>query len=708
MNKKKLWVFTGLMLLTSIARAQYLNGAFAIGSNAGDQVTTITSDDAGNIYVLGYYGAVCDFDPGPGTYNLTPLGGYYTYMAKYTSAGNLVWANQFREISGNVTANRMIADSAGNTFITGVFSGMVDFNPGSGNFVLTATGFNEGFIVKLDPAGNFLWAKKLTTTNHSQGQSIALGPDQSLYITGYFSGTTDFDPGLATYNLVSTGMEDSYVLKLNASGNFVWAKRFGGNSWDAGLDITTDLDGNIYALGYFRDTADFGSLIKISSGMHDISVTKITPTGNLLWTSTMGGDFEDKFISIEVDTSHYIYLAGVFEDVADFNPDSAVVYNLTASGNDDMGVVKLNSAGGFVWAKQFGGFNVDLVGEMVLDDSSNIYLGGVFNETADFDPGIGIHNLLSAGLSDGYITKWNSAGNFIWVKQLQGTDYNGCGSLEMDASNYLYAGGAFYSTVDFDPNGGVFNLSSLGIGDGFITKIGAPPPPSAQFTAPNSVCEGDTILFTNTTLFGPAAYQWSFAGGSPAASSLANPQVVYNTPGTYHVTLIASSIYGSDTLFMPNYVVVNPLPATPIINHAHPNLFSSYPTGNQWYYNGTLIAGATGQYFQPSANGTYTVLYTNASGCSSLSAGYVFNSLGIDPAVDKADITLYPNPTHQFLQINLNATDGAHFIITDLSGKICLTGQLKEVMDVSALSNGIYMLEIRWNDFQYREKWIKY
>ena len=111
------------------------------------------------------------------------------------------------------------------------------------------------FITKSDASGNLIWAKNLGGSNAST--SIAVDVLRNVYITGSFRGTADFDPGPGTYNLTSAGDEDIFVTKLDASGNFVWAKKMGGASDDDGNSIAVDASGNVYTTGYFQGTADF-------------------------------------------------------------------------------------------------------------------------------------------------------------------------------------------------------------------------------------------------------------------------------------------------------------------------------------------------------------------------------------------------------------------------------------------------------------------
>ena len=135
------------------------------GTGAYAAAGSIAVDAAGNVYTTGYFGGTADFDPGPGTYNLTSAGTYEMFISKLDSSGNFIWAKQ---MGGNssldyATGLSITLDAAGNIYSTGPLEGTVDFNPGPGVFTLSAIGVNRtraSFVLKLDADGNFIWAKQ--------------------------------------------------------------------------------------------------------------------------------------------------------------------------------------------------------------------------------------------------------------------------------------------------------------------------------------------------------------------------------------------------------------------------------------------------------------------------------------------------------------------------------------------------------------------
>src|SRR5690606_28763621 len=101
--------------------------------------------------------------------------------------------------------------------------------------------------------------------------------------------TVDFDPGIGVFNLTSNGSSDVFIQKLDVSGNFLWAKSFGGgpSSSAAAFSITIDNNGNIYTTGRFWATVDFDPGVGVynltSNGRHDIFIQKLDVNGDFLW-----------------------------------------------------------------------------------------------------------------------------------------------------------------------------------------------------------------------------------------------------------------------------------------------------------------------------------------------------------------------------------------------------------------------------------------
>lgn len=461
------------LLLTVGIKAQTFEWARSFGDSLSEFGNSITVDALGNVYTAGYFQGTVDLDPGAGTVNFTSAGEFDAYVQKLDASGNFVWAKTFGGILYDAV-NSITVDATGNIYTTGYFNGTVDLDPGAGVASFTTAGSTDAFVQKLDASGNFMWAKSFGGSSHENGISITLDASGNIYTTGYFNGTVDFDPGLGVANLSSAGNNDVFIQKLDTSGNFIWAKSVGWLSDDQGLSITVDNSGNVFTAGYFSGTIDFDpgpGLANLSSaGNNDVFVQKLDASGNFVWAKSFGGSSDDEAFAVAVDASGNTYTTGFFRGTADFDPGAGTT-NLTSAGHADIFVHKLDASGNFIWAKSIEGGLEERGYSIAVDTSGNVYTTGYFYGTMDFDPGVGISNLTSAGVTDIFVQKLDTDGNFIWAKSFGGGSNETAQSIFVDASGNLYTTGRFSGTADFDPGAGTANLTSAGLWDVFVQKM---------------------------------------------------------------------------------------------------------------------------------------------------------------------------------------------------------------------------------------------
>ena len=171
--------------------------------------------------------------------------------------------------------------------------------------------------------------------------------------------------------------------------------------------------------------------------------------GDLVWTRRLGGASGDNGRGVAVDGSGNVYTTGIFLGTSDFDP-GAGTFNLTAAGESDVFVSKLDSSGSLVWVRQLGGTGTDVGSHVAVDGSGNVYTAGHFSGMADFDPGVGTFDLTAAGGTDVFVSKLNSTGNLVWARQLGGTSNDQGFGVAVDGSGNVYTTGSF-GTADFDP-----------------------------------------------------------------------------------------------------------------------------------------------------------------------------------------------------------------------------------------------------------------
>ena len=478
-------------LLSDDAQAEVSAGGEVAVFGGGDrtEMFAMTVDGSNNIYAGGTWSGTTDFDPGAGTANLTADNSEDGFVVKLNSSKGFQWVKSFAHSSCDqceVGVHSLTTDGSGNVYALGEFQGTVDFDPGAGTANLTAQGFN-GFVVKLDSSGNFVWAKGFLGTGrflslYSRGKAIEVDGSGNTYIGVSYYGELDFDPGAGTETLgiaANGTARRAALVKLDSSGDFVWAKTFGDGVVDGaasfdGYGLALDNSGNPILFGSFSNTVDFdpgaGQVNFTAASNSDGYVTKFNSDGTLAWARQWG--FTGKVETpndLNVDSNNNVYITGDDHndsglDGVDFDPGAGTALGDAAWNHY---ILKLDSSGDFVWVAGAGGH-----GEWSdVDSSGNVYTVGEFVGTKDFDGGAGTTQLTSDDTVvngsyniDVFVTKYDSSGAFVWVKHLEGNHHQEVhtGGGVLDSSGKFVVGGTFLGDMDFDPGAGEVTFTADG------------------------------------------------------------------------------------------------------------------------------------------------------------------------------------------------------------------------------------------------------
>lgn len=680
-------VFFSALNLNTKAQNFDLAWAKGIGGSGTDQTTAITLDAAGNLYTTGTFSGTVDFNPGAGTYNLTSAGSGDIFICKLDALGNFIWANQMGGSSFDV-AKAIALDLSGNIYTTGRFQSTADFDPGAGSYNLTSFGLIDIFVSKLDPNGNFLWAKQMGGNGNDGANAIGIDANGNVFTTGSFSTTADFDPGPATYNFICVGNVDLFVSKLDPNGNFLWATQAGGTAGEEGNALFVDATGNVFTTGLIGSpTVDFDPGPGVFNLFGDGAfILKLDATGNFVWAkefkvAVFGGVWT---YAIKPDATGNIYTTGWFNTTIDFDPGPGI-FNLVPPLTNaiDIHITKLDPNGNFVWAKQMSGNTLGFVNSgssLDIDGNGRIYTTGRFTGSFDFDPGSGTYNLTTFGSADVYISTLDAAGNFLGAKQMGGIGNDLGNSIKIDGFNNIYVAGQFSNTCDFDPCSGNYNLTSAGGDDIFITKFASP---SVSITASSiAICSGTSVTFTATpTNGGPTpSYQWQVNGVNVGASSPTYTTTTLNNNDQISFILTSNATCVPPTIAASNVITITvgaavsasvsiSTPATTVCQGTSVT-FTATPTNGgstpayQWQVNGANV-GANSP--------TYTI--------STLSNGDVVKVI----MTSSAACATPPSSTSNAITMTVSPGGPAQVSISSTGSTICVGGS---VTFTATLTNG--------------------
>lgn len=581
--------------------------------------------------------------------------------------------------------NSITTDAEGNLIIVGSFSGTVDFDPGIGEYKLSAKGDRDAFVQKLDPNGNLLWVnqgwdakysssggvvtdkvgniyscmtmglsdhdetivvikyntdgdtlflKKIGGKNPNSAHCIDIDENDNIYVGGIFAYTVDFDPSVTDEHFLTANGYDGYLLKLDREGNFKWVKQYTGGMVD--MKSIRTKEGAVYVTGNFRSTVDFDPgvlfLNKTTVGEEDIFIQKFDTSGNFIWVKTLGQSSSDVGNDIEIDSEGNVIVVGTFTGGSidfDLGPGTSI---LTADFEDGF-ILKLDASGDFIWVKKNGGKGRDHCNFVKIDSEDNIFITGYFTQNIDLNPGAANYNFNSKGDADLYYQKLDKNGDFLFANVIGGTKAVYPADLVLLSNGSVVMGGYYQNIVDFDPGTGVYNETATGIYDSFILKL--------------STCSG---------------------GISDIITTLVEDSIKVNITNATYQWLDCNNDYA-------------------------------------------LISGANESYYKALAEGSYAVQITKA-GCVDTSNCFEYLLTGINNNINQYEIDVFPNPTSGI--VNIYGTDLNKNIIVSL---FSISGE--KISEEKILSNnqiqininqpsGVYFLELRdENGFRQILKLIK-
>ena len=339
--------------------------------DASDQlVKGLAVTPAGVVALVGYFRGTLSFGGTP----LISAGGDDVFVAKLDPAGEELWRKGYGAAS-NQRAQDVAIDSVGNVVVTGDYLEAIDF--GNGNLPLF--GDSSVFLAKLSSdSGNGMWSKGFVGGFHN-ARAVAVDGSDSVLAAGSYSGTINFGTGTLTS---VGGIEDMYLVKLDAQGDTSWAQSFGGASTDYPRDVAIDSSGNIFLAGHFRETVNFGGATMTSAGLFDVCVAKFTTAGNHIWSKRFGDAESQSPLSIAIDSAGGMVVAGNFDGSVDFGGGS-----LVTAGASDVFLAALDDQGDHRWSKRFGDSVNQNAGSVAFDTSGNVLLTGSTEGTVDFGNG---------------------------------------------------------------------------------------------------------------------------------------------------------------------------------------------------------------------------------------------------------------------------------------------------------------------------------
>jgi Domain of unknown function (DUF4347)/Bacterial Ig domain/Calx-beta domain len=405
----------------------------------GDHAGSIGVDSAGNTYVAT---AVS----GPNGWGVT--------LSKLDPAGTALWTRTY-DTKAAENVFKVAVDSTNDAiYLLGDLRGSATF--GATTLSSASPSLDDIFITKLNGQGTVSWARRIGAGGLDTATDLAVDSTGAIYVAGNFQGTVDFDPGAGTQNRTAGGLS-AFVLKWNANGTYAWATQLGGTAFTYGKDLEVGAQ-SVYLVGEFNGAGTFGTNNFTSNNTDGFIATFNAATGAVTAATQITGAGNESVKAIAAGTGTDYYYAGEFSDTTTINATA-----LTSAGGTDIFLAK---AGTTPWVKQIGSTADDEVNSIAIA-GNNLYMGGSFTGTVDFDPNAGTRTL-TADAKDAYVGEYDTSGNLLTVAKMGGAGDDAARSLQLTQGK-LYVAGTAGLDADLDPADTTRTVNTGGTG--FVTRL---------------------------------------------------------------------------------------------------------------------------------------------------------------------------------------------------------------------------------------------
>ncbi|MBC8048367.1 MAG: T9SS type A sorting domain-containing protein [Fimbriimonadaceae bacterium] len=583
-----------LFLLTNISNAQTsIYWDRSIGGSNNDLAYEMLPTPDGNYLLVG----ITDSDDD----DISVTNGQQDiWVVKLSADSTILWEKTYGGTVNDYSKAMIAADDGGY-----VIAGSTNSNDGdvSGN-----NGGRDAWVIKIDADGNLLWQNAMGGDADEILNGIIRTSDGGYLCIGNALSSNDDITG-------NHGVNDMWVIKLDAFGEIEWQKNYGGTAGDFGFDIMEVADGYV-GVGYtYSNNVDV-------SGHHSDSTTadywvlKIDFDGDILWQKSLGGDATDFATQIiESTAGNYLIGGNAFSD----NGDVSGHYGATTE--TDIWLVELDADGNIVNDKNFGGTYSDEVYDIKIDLDGGYILAGN-SESDDLD--VNDHHG-STSSPDVYILKITDSYDFVWSRSYGGINDDLSRSIYPYGENY-YIVAAYTKSISGDIS---YHHGTGPNYDFWILNL-TPCLPSI-FSDPEdiSACEGESILLVADGDVGTYTYDWHFEDTviTTITQELIIDPVFSFYAGEYYIVINGEC--GSDTSAIAILTVdesvsadISPEGPVDLCAEGSVDLITSLTGAEytyQWYKDGVVITGAISDFYTVSDAGEYYVVVTLIGSCSNAS-----------------------------------------------------------------------------------------
>jgi len=678
------------LLLLSLAlscphlKAQQFEFGYTFGNHYAEASWAIHTDAQNNTFVTSDFKGTIDFDPDSNQTKIDSADNGSVAIQKFNANGQLLWQKSFGHKAaygthGLAWCQDITTDPQGNIYLCGQFNGPVDFNPGPGEDTLIAQVGTDGFVLKLDSLGNFIWVRDFAGGVYINPYRIRVNHLGTVQVAGEHKGDINFAPSqgtMFTHSPAFSWETSAFAVAITSLGTVIWGHSIGSNPQSSTKmrlrDMEVDTAGNVILAGEYDSRVDLdpgpGTFLSQGNGRDDgdLFILKLDINGNFVWADTLGhGDHHD-LRDIHIKPNGHILAYGNTTASIDMDPGPGTHWLHPISG--DAFFAEYDAAGQFHSLHTLASSQAFVrANRITTNQQGDYFISGRYNGNLDFDMSANQFYLSTTSLQEYFILKTDDQFNFQWARPFGSIDlrFNG---FSADNNGGVYLSGYIEDSVNLDFIGQSAPRVPSGNSDFFFAKLGHCAP--YERTDSVNVCK---------------EYRWINNTTYTASNNSAK------------LTYIANN--GCDSIIHLDLQIRNVSDTT--ISLSGDSLVSNASNAQyQWLdvsQNYAPIPGANQRSFGPGGNGHFAVaLYEN--NCTDTSETYLLTNFNLKE-VDPGSIPqIFPNPSSGPISITFNQPQKQGRIeIYSLSGQLLNQFEFQAQKEIPVQLNGpvgLYLLRI--------------
>ncbi|HYV55461.1 MAG TPA: T9SS type A sorting domain-containing protein [Chitinophagaceae bacterium] len=495
------------------------------------------------------------------------------------------------------------------------------------------------------------WVNQGGSANDYDRANITVNDNSgNVYVSGQYTDTAVF----SSDTIISSSYEDIFLAKYDANGNLTWIKSVGGYNIDFSSSLAIDNNNNIYMTGVNYGTAVFDTITLNNFSGPNAFVAKFDSAGNVQWAMAIGSTDWDEGGGIAVQNNN-LYITGTFSLSVVMGSTT-----LTSLGQRDFYLAKLDLNGNYLWARSAGSIQIDAGGSLAVDALGNIFVTGIFYD----DITIGTTTLINQGDFDMFLAKYDDAGNLLWAKSGGGNGDDFSSGLALDSNSNIYVSLSGSTTCMF----GTITVSTYGDKDIMLAKYDSSGNVIWAQHAGGAMRDigGKIVVADNNKIYQTGSFEGNVTFGT--------------------ITLTLS---GDDYIFLAEYDSTGNVN---FVKHAG-GTRNDAGNGVSCYNSNVYVCGN----FSNTTSFDLNTLTADTNGGNAFVWKACNAIVGIDEQFELLNVTLYPNPFYDKLNIETSDNQSMEITLRDITSRKLLRQEFTNslAINLEQLSKGIYIFEVR-------------